>query len=43
MHLAYMPFEIQMNRNTFSNGIPYFFSIEGEIRVILCLKKASQF
>lgn len=23
--------------------MPYFFSIEGEMRVILCLKKASQF
>lgn len=27
---------------TLSNGMPYFFRIEGEIRVILCLKKASQ-
>lgn len=32
----------QDSGRTLSNGMPYFFRIEGEIRVILCLKKASQ-
>lgn len=32
----------QQKHLTLSNGMPYFFRIEGEIRVILCLKKASQ-
>lgn len=41
-----LAFVVEMNKYsslTFSNGMPYFFRMEGEMRVILCLKKASQF
>lgn len=37
-----LPFGKQIHRlHTLSKGMPYFFRIEGEMRVILCLRKAS--